>query len=256
MSLTLLQIFIAVAIFGGLAAVLDAGFRVGRVAAGRKKSDNTGSAQVGPIQGAVLGLVGLLLGFSFAGAASRFADRQDLITKEANAIGTAYLRADLLDAPDRAALQAALRQYVAVRLELFYEFDFGKAETLAATMSREHSVIWSAAIRGVESKPSVMMGILPSINEVIDLHTVHSVAVRRHHPPVVLALLIICSMTAIGAIGYGCGLAGKRHLSVSGAMTMLIAATLWTIIDMDYPRVGLIKMSPAPIEALKAATEP
>jgi hypothetical protein len=92
------DVSVAVGILLVLFASLEAGFRFGRA----RGSDAGASAQIGTVQGALLGLLGLLLGFSFAAAGARFIERQDLIVSEANAIGTAYLRADLLEEPFRA----------------------------------------------------------------------------------------------------------------------------------------------------------
>jgi hypothetical protein len=256
MHLLFVQLLIALSILVALVGALETGFRIGRFAAGRRKADNVGSAQVGPIQGAMLGLVGLMLGFSFAGAGSRFIDRQDLITKEANAISTAYLRADLLAPADRVVLQSALRDYAAARLALFHEVNSDPARQIATDLKRTHAVMWDAAVRGAEARPATMWLVLPPINEVIDLHTTRSMAASRHLPALVLALLIASSMIAIGTIGYGCGLGGRRHSSVAGATVVLISASLWTIIDLDHPRVGMIKMSPVPLEALKFDLRP
>src|SRR5215813_9733585 len=104
------EVCVAIAILGGLLISIEIGFRVGRHAA--ERNDALASGQIGAIQGATLGMLALLLGFSFAGAAARFLERQDLIVTEANAIGTAYLRADLLDEPYRAQLRACLARYV------------------------------------------------------------------------------------------------------------------------------------------------
>ena len=107
---------VAAGLFGLLLVSLEAGFRAGRRAA--LAGDAAASGQVGAIQGAVLGLLGLLLAFSFAAAGARFLERQDLIVQEANAIGTASLRADLLDEAQRAELRAALKSYTEHRIEL------------------------------------------------------------------------------------------------------------------------------------------
>ena len=93
-----------------LLAALEAGFRAGRRAA--SEADGRSSGQVGAVQGALLGLLGLLLAFSFAAAGGRFLEKQDLIVQEANAIGTAWLRADLLEEPHRSELRAALQRFL------------------------------------------------------------------------------------------------------------------------------------------------
>src|SRR5688500_15183798 len=112
------ELAIGVGLLLGLLAAVEAGYWIGRrrVAAAQDGAPG-GGGQVGAIQGAMLGLLGLLLGFSFAGAASRFIERQDLIVQEANAIGTAYLRADVIPEPHASELRQGLADYVAHRLD-------------------------------------------------------------------------------------------------------------------------------------------
>src|SRR6185436_171858 len=112
------EVGVAVALLGGLALALEAGFRMGRAAGRRRAAAEKAGGQVGAIQGAVLGLLGLLLGFSFAAAGARFVEKQDLIVQEANMIGTAYLRADLLEEPHATRLRQALEEYVRHRIEV------------------------------------------------------------------------------------------------------------------------------------------
>src|SRR5262245_56852491 len=112
----MIEVLIAVGLLIFLLASLEVGFWAGQ----RASSDDFGvsSGQLGASQGAIVGLLGLLLAFSFAGAGARFLERQDLIVQEANAIGTAYLRAGLLDDPHRSELRATLKQYAQLRVEV------------------------------------------------------------------------------------------------------------------------------------------
>src|SRR5690242_12223505 len=103
------DLLVALALLILFLIALELGFRRGRRAAA---ADPQASPQVSAVLGALLGLLGLLLAFSFAAAGTRFLERQDLIVTEANAIGTAYLRADMLSAPHREALRTALKDYV------------------------------------------------------------------------------------------------------------------------------------------------
>src|SRR5689334_2396428 len=107
------DLIIAMGVLATLLIALEVGFRAGRRSAA--EADPRALGQIGAVQGAMLGLLGLLLAFSFAAAAARFFERQDLIVSEANAIGTSYLRADLLEEPHRSALQTALQQYTTHR---------------------------------------------------------------------------------------------------------------------------------------------
>jgi hypothetical protein len=243
------DLLVAAALFGLLLASLETGFRAGQRSAARE-ADARASGQVGAIQGAVLGLLGLLLAFSFSAAGGRFLERQDLIVAEANAIGTAWLRADLLAEPHRSELRAALERYAKQRIELAAHLRQGLDAGAAAEVARLHDRLWRAAAAGVAERPAVTLAVLPPVNEVIDLHATRVAAARKHLPSLVLGLLIACSVLAIGVIGYGCGLAGSRRAPLTVALAVLIGTGLWVTIDLDHPRAGLLLVSDAPLEAL------
>ncbi len=232
-----------------LLVAMEAGFQAGRrTTVGR---DDSANAQVGAVQGATLGLLGLLLAFTFAAAGTRFFERQDLIVQEANAIGTAYLRADLLDDPHRSELRAALKRYTERRIDLSAKLRAGVDPTATAEMERLHARIWSAAIAGVAARPASIVGVLQPVNEVIDLHSTRLAAARKHLPSLVMGLLIACSMLSVAAIGYGSGIGGRRRAPLTVSLAILIGAALWITVDLDHPRAGLMRLSDAPLEALK-----
>jgi hypothetical protein len=243
------DLLIAAGLLALLLTALEAGFRAGRAV--KRDSQASGGGQVGAIQGAILGLLGLLLAFSFSAAGARFLERQDLIVEEANAIGTASLRADLLDEPHRSALRAALRRYTEHRLALSRQLRSGVEATVLAEIEQLHARIWRAAIAGVSSRPASMIGVLPPINEVIDLHSTRVAAGRKRLPMPVVGLLIVCSGLAIGVIGYGCGIGGGRNAPLTVPLAILIGAALWVTVDLDHPRAGLMQLSDAPLQALK-----
>lgn len=245
---------IAAVLFVGLLLALEAGFRLGRRAA--SEADAGEGSQVGAIQGAILGLLGLLLAFSFAAAGTRFLERQDLIVQEANAIGTAYLRADLLDEPYRSQLRATLQRYTEQRLAVSARLGQGIEPGALEDIERLHGRMWSAASAGVAARPLSMLGVLPPVNEVIDLHTTRMAAGRKHLPPIVMVLLLACSALSVGVMGYGCGLGGRRRAALTVAAATLIGAALWVTIDLDYPRAGLIRLSDAPLASLRFEAQP
>jgi hypothetical protein len=243
------DVSLAAGLLSLLLVALEAGFRAGRSATGG--TDAGTSAQVGAIQGAMLGLLGLLLAFSFGAAGARFLERQDLILQEANAIGTAYLRADLLEQPHRSELRAALKRYTEHRIDLSATIRMGVASGAAAEIERLHAQIWGAAMAGVAARPASMLAVLQPVNQVIDLHATRLAAARKHLPRLVMGLLIACSALAIGVIGYGCGIGGGRRAPLTVSLAILIGAALWITVDLDHSRAGLIRLSDAPLEALK-----
>ena len=241
-----------VGLLAALFLALEVGYRAGRRAVA--EHDTHAGPQVGAIQGAVLGLMGLLLAFSFAAAGARFLERQDLIVKEANAIGTAYLRADLLPSPHRRDLQVALQRYTEHRIAVSERLRGEIPQPDAEEIQRQQDRIWGAAITGVNARPEVMQGVLPPINEVLDVHSERIFAGKKHVPALVMGLLIACSLLSIGVIGYGCGLGGRRRTPLTGSLAIIVAAALWITIDLDHPRAGLLRLSDEPLKMLRFDT--
>ncbi|OYW20191.1 MAG: hypothetical protein B7Z55_07655 [Planctomycetales bacterium 12-60-4] len=248
-SLTI-ELATIVGLVGGMLLATELCYRAGRWQAQRTTADK---AQLGTIQGAILALLGLLLGFSFSGAATRFVDRQDHIVEEANAIGTAYLRADLLPPAHRDALQDCLRRYATSRVRWFVDYTPARYPELASETASLHNEMWQAALAGIQETPQFAVTVLPPINDVIDLHTSRIAAGRRHMLVLIVVMLFICALIAMATVGYGCGLDGHRATTLTSALCLLVATVLWITIDLDYPRDGLIRIDQQPIlEALES----
>lgn len=236
------------ALLAGAVLACEAGYRLGLRAGPR---DEVFQKQFAVIRGATLALVGFLVAFSFSGAATRYVDRLDLIVKEANALGTAYLRADVLTQPSRDQLKDLLRQYTRDRLELL---DMRDAETLGSRLDKVgvfHARIWQAGLNGTEGQPQLALLVLPALNEVIDLHTSHLSASRRHVPVPILILLVASSAFALGLAGFGNGLVGRRFPVLNFVYGAILGSALWMTIDLDHTRQGTIQASTSPlVEAL------
>ncbi|MFG0317269.1 MAG: hypothetical protein ACF8XB_08355 [Planctomycetota bacterium JB042] len=243
------DIAIGVGLFGLLLFSLEAGFRAGRRSLDESEASSIG--QVGAIQGAVLGLLGLLLAFSFAAAGARFLERQDLIVQEANAIGTAFLRASLLDEPHRTELRGALQRYTEHRVALSAQLREGLPDGALDEVERLQGKIWRAAEEGVTARPVTMLAVLSPVNDVIDMHSTRIAASRKHLPSLVIWLLIACSVVAIAVIGYGSGLGGRRRAPLTVALVALVGTCLWITFDLDLPRSGFLKLSDAPLATLR-----
>jgi hypothetical protein len=248
-------LLIAFSIFSGLSLLLECGYRLGRRAVRQREAPSGGI--IGAVQGAVLGLLGLLLGFSFAGASARFLERQDLIVHEANAIGTAALRADLLLPEHRIRLSAALAEYLRDRIEAGERMSRGDMpdDEDQRRVEQMHAAMWNAAVEQFRPQASSDAPpltaeaplVLTAVNEVIDIHALRRAAVEKHLPRLVLVMLIICSGVAMLAIGFGCGVGGRRVLGLTGPLVFLVGTALWTTIDMDNPRAGIIRISDDPL---------
>ena len=230
-----------------LLACHEAGYLVGlRV----KAIDDDYKRRVDMIRNAILALVTFLIGFSFAGAGARFIDRQDMIVKEANAIGTSYLRAMLLPEPQRGMLQAELKQYTLGRIELLRNFDPENTRAFLNKAGESQMRIWKAGVEGVGTDREFANFMLPPLNDVIDIHSEHLSAARRHIPQTILMVIIVAAAIGMAMIGYDNGLVRKRYLLLSSAFAVVSAASLWMTIDLDRPRHGLVRASELPYTEL------
>jgi len=188
-------------------------------------------------------LVAFLIGFSFSGAASRFIERQDIIVKEANALGTAYLRADVIAEPQRSELKGALREYTADRVRLLSGKERDQIPPLLAKVGGLHERMWRSAIKGTQDNAPLMGVVLPSINEVIDLHSTHLALARRHLPLPIVVVLLATAAISVGLMGFGNGRVGRRFSLLDSVYGVVLAVALWMTIDLDYPSIGIIRVS-------------
>lgn len=202
----------------------------------------------GKAEGAVFTVLGLLLAFTFSGAAARFDQRRYLVVDEANAIGTAWLRLDLLPPDRRAEVRVLFRQYVDARLETYRDVMDTPATERALTRSLDvQQEIWtksleSAAATGQTAPFTVL---LPSLNSMIDLMQKRT-AITRFHPPYVIFGMIV-GLALIAAIFSGFDLAASTaHGWIQRfGFALVIALTMYVIVDLEYPRLGLITVKEA-----------
>jgi hypothetical protein len=173
------ELLVALGLIVGVVAAHEIGFRLSSLI---RSADESFDRQVALVRASTAALVAFLIGFAFSGAASRFIDRLDIIVKEANALGTAYLRADTIAEPQRGELKAALKEYTADRVRLLSGKERDQIEPLLAKVSGLHGRMWRSAIKATQDNAPLMVVVLPPINEVIDLHSMHLAMARRHLP--------------------------------------------------------------------------
>ena len=244
MDLASLAALIAIALFLGILLLLEIGRRIGDR---RLAADPEGArAGTGAVEGAVFALLGLLVAFTFSGAASRFDDRRALIVEETNDIGTAYLRLELLPASAQPPLRDLFRRYVDSRLEIYRKIldpDAAKAELARSAELQEQ--IWQRAIAASQMEaapPSAAMLLLPALNQMIDITTTRTMTAQMHPPMVVFVMLF--GLALAGALLAGYGMAGgkaRSWLHMVGFAAVL-AGAVYVIIDLEYPRLGLIRV--------------
>lgn len=198
------------------------------------------------LQAAMLGLLALLLGFSFAMAGARYEARKQQVIAESNAIGTLYLRASILPAHERAAVEQLIRRYVESRLDLYRAgTDIAAGEAAVGRSEAIQRELWNHADQIAEDSPNGAVNALfiTALGQVIDVHATRIAALRDHVPEVILVLLVAYSTLSVGSMGYVYGLAGKRQMLMKVVFALLIVLVIMVIIDLDSPRSGLIRVS-------------
>jgi hypothetical protein len=217
-----------------------------RLGSGKRTRGAPDQAHLGIIQSAILGLLALVLGFSFSGAMSRYIDRHDALATEANAMMDAYDRASLL--PNAEGVRQSLREYAALRLELFRESRNEPAGQLERRMLDCYRSAQAALYDGVRAAPQYALVCIQGLEAVQNEFTRRSALDRRHLPLELVLVLIGSSCLAMGIIGYGVGLADRRSLGSALALASLVTITLFVTIDFDRPRSGFITLDASPLE--------
>lgn len=238
---------LALGLFVAMLGMMELGRWLGR----RRHTRDPGHARagMGAIDGAIFALLGLLIAFTFSGAATRFDGRRALVVQEANAIGTAWLRLDTLPAEAQPGLRDAFRRYLDARIETYARVS---RDEDAARTANEHALalqgeIWSRAVEGAAAAPTTAatMLLLPALNEMIDITATRSMAMRTHPPAVVFVLLLALALAS--ALFAGHGMAEARHPSrlhrIGFAFVMALAVLV--IVDLEYPRRGFIRVDAA-----------
>lgn len=232
-----------VALFLGMLAVMKAGLAVGAKA----RALDAEVSGTGAVESAVFALLGLLIAFTFSGAAARFDNRRTLITQEVNAIGTAWLRLDLVPEAARPRLQGLFKDYVDARIEGYATYSTNPKAAFAA-LDRAAALqadIWKAAVEGVrapDAVPGASVLLLGALNDMFDIATTRAQATREHPPAAVYALLFVLGLTAAFFAGFG--MAGKKVFPTLHAVgfAAIIATTVYLSIDLEYPRQGLVRV--------------
>jgi hypothetical protein len=236
---------LAVGLFVGVLASLEGGRRIGRRRLAARGTD--AAVGFGAVEGAIFGLMGLMIAFTFSGAAARFDDRRNLVTREANAIGTAWLRIETAPSETQANLRDLFRRYVDSRINTYAVYrehpDQAMAELDRSTRMQQE--IWTAAVaacREPGAAPGACYLLLPALNDMIDITTTRLMAMSMHPPGVVFAMLI--GLTLASALLAGHAMAAHPAWSWTHALAMatVMAVTVYVIIDIEHPRHGLIRM--------------
>lgn len=223
----------------------EAGFRIGRFV--QSRTDNEIKSLTGSIQASILGLLALLLGFTFSMSMQRYDNRSMALIDEANAIGTAILRIQLLPENFRVEADSLFREYIGLRVDIG-QLDLTKTAERKAyneKLANMQNKLWALAISAteVDPRPVTTGAFATSLNEVIDSQGRRNALLQMQVPEVVLILLFIVFISSGGIMGYSAGLSGKRMFAPIVLVSLLITLIVFIIIDLDRPKRGLIQVN-------------
>jgi len=231
-------------LFVGIIVALATGRWIGKRTMARHGL--TTLSNVGSLETAVFALLGLIIAFTFSGALTRFDTRRAQIVDEANAIGTAYLRIDLVPASVQPKLRETFRSYVDSRIETYRRLpDLAAAKAELAHSQELQGHFWSqaqAAVRMPGSPPMAELLVIPAFNEVFNFTTIRTSATLMHPPVIVYAMLIGLALASAFLAGYQT--AGEKaydwvhQLAFAGT----VAFTVYVVLDIEYPRLGFVRL--------------
>jgi hypothetical protein len=242
MTLIGFTILFAGGLFASMLVMLEVGRRIG---IRRFARDREGArAGIGAVEGALYALLGLLIAFTFSSAASRFDTRRALVVEEANDIGTAWLRLDLLPPDAQPALRDLFRRYVDSRLETYRRMpDVAAAEAELAKTVAMQGDIWNRATAAIGPSPGPAGALLlDSLNTMFDIVTTRTMAARMHLPAIIFGMLAVLALLASLFAGYAMGEGKSRSLLHVLGFAAVMAMTVYVILDLEYPRIGLIRL--------------
>jgi hypothetical protein len=244
MGIASLGMLSSLGLFLGMLLAIEFGRRLGvKSRVDDQKTDNTAA---GLIDAAIFGLMGLLISFTFSGAASRLDHRRELVINEANAIGTAYLRLNLLPSESQPPLRDLFRQYLDARLDTFQKLpDMAAAEASLLRANNLQNQIWPMAVQACQASGSVPATtlLLSALNEMFDMATLRTMTARVMHPPLIIFVMLF-ALALLSSFLAGYSMVNNpdtTRFHVFG-FAAIVAITVYVILDIEYPRAGLIRV--------------
>ncbi len=225
-------------------AALEVGYRVAIKERGTWKNPEAGGGHA--VQTALLALLGLILAFTMASGVNRNQIRKQVVIHEANALGTAFSRADLMAEPGRTELKQALLDYSRTRV-----FEQGEVilteqrEEIIQKTLQSQSKLWPITKRVMEQiQPDPIEALLvAAVNDVLDVHTSRVAASFDTLPTSVLWMLVFIAMVSVGIGGFNAGISDRLSRGRQTALILVLASVLIVLMDLDRPNDGLIQVS-------------
>ena len=199
------------------------------------------------VQGAVLTLLGLIIGFSFSMAISRYDQRKNYEEEEANAIGTEYLRVDLLPASDAEKVRELIKNYLNQRIAFYETRDANQLDQIQRDTSRLQTDLWAVVRTNATTQSTPTFALVVSgMNDVLNSQGYTQAAWWNHIPVSAWALMASIAVVGCFIVGYG----SHRTGFLSLVFPLVIAIAFFLISDLDSPRRGLIRMQAENLRSL------
>jgi hypothetical protein len=233
----------ALALFVGTLICLKVGWHVARRRLNRDDGDAT--AGLGAVDGAVFGLMGLLLAFTFTSGATRFDHRRDLIVDEVNAIGTAWLRLDLLQPDARDDLRVLMRRYVDERIATYANVTDEAAIRRSLQQTQQaQAAFWFRLTVALKAETSLALvaHLVPAVNSMFDIAQTRILATRQHPPLAVYLMLGLLVLVSSLLAGFGMAKAAVQSTFHVVAFAAILSSSIYLILDMEFPRLGLVRV--------------
>jgi hypothetical protein len=252
---------LALILFVGLIAACEGGYRFGLWRRGRISKAEDEVTSTSTITAGMLALLAFLLGLTINFAQNRFEARRGFVAVEANAIGTAWLRAKLVGEPEGEALAAQIADYAKTRLA-FTRADYnGPIDRLNARTGEQQQQIWALVTSIARKSPTpISATLINAVNDMIDASLSQRFAFETHVPGHMVLTLVFGSLIAIAAMGYQLGLVGYRQPVLTSLLLLMWTGGIAMTVDLNRPRLGDIRVETAPlewtIEGFKAPTAP
>jgi hypothetical protein len=235
-----LWLFFVVSTALGLLA-MEGGFRLGKNSQSLLPMEKEGP--VGAMVGSMLGLLAIILAFTFNLGASRFDTRRLAVLEEANAIGTTYLRARLLPEPNQSIICNLLKEYVNVRIRMVQD---GTIPDGLKTTALLHEKLWQQVIIVTNNSSSPFMAglFMQSLNQVIDMHGKRVfVGLHNRIPFTIWMALIVLELIGMVGMGYQAGLSATRRSPMMLLLAIAFSSILFLIVDLDRSQEGFLRVS-------------
>jgi hypothetical protein len=214
-----------------------------------REPDEADRSDFDVVQGATLTLLGLIIGFSFSMAIARYDQRKVYEEAEANAIGTEYVRADLLPETDAGRTRELLRSYTDLRIAFYRTRDEGELARIAVQTTAIQDQMWKIMARAASAQPTPVTALAAAgMNDVLNSQGYTQAAWWNRIPEAAWGLMFVIAIFANVMLGYG---VKRARLGLLVILPLLVAISFFLIADIDSPRRGVIRVSPQNLESLR-----